>query len=217
MNDGIQSAKSVIPLPGPFGAFYRGLAMGRGGGLAMAFWKLYLTEEKAQSTAISMVGYTYTDLVGSVFTGGQPHIPVAHQASANKQPDNNETQELWIKHVNGWSKNVATLNKSLLVTNQINDTYGVKDDMRQRYVNAVKKLTKAFYRFTVKQVIISYNKKEETRNNLDSATFDHLPKNVVVEVIPNCSINNQDILGMGVYWSNTYKDAVGLTLKCVGC
>nr|GFA16831.1 hypothetical protein [Tanacetum cinerariifolium] len=35
----------------------RGLAMGRGAGFVVAaFWKLYLTEEKAQSTAISIVG-----------------------------------------------------------------------------------------------------------------------------------------------------------------
>lgn len=47
----------------------RGLAMGRAGAPLVTFWTSYLTEAKAQTRAINIVGYTKTVFAGSVFTG----------------------------------------------------------------------------------------------------------------------------------------------------
>ena len=92
-------------------------------------------------------------------------------------------REMEIEHIEAFSD-------SLLITNQINGTYDTKDDRMRKYVQAVKRMANIFKRFSIKQIPRGDNRKADTLSKLASTSFDHLTKEVLVEVLSQRSINN---------------------------
>nr|KAJ0228071.1 hypothetical protein LSAT_V11C100030700 [Lactuca sativa] len=93
------------------------------------------------------------------------------------------------------AKQLAALSDSLFIINQINRTYEAKDSRMHKYLDPVRNLTNTFKCFSIKQIPRGKNARGDALNNLASNTYDHLTKKVLVEVLPERSIDNQ--------WVNT--------------
>nr|KAJ0187504.1 hypothetical protein LSAT_V11C900490490 [Lactuca sativa] len=88
------------------------------------------------------------------------------------------------------AKKLAALSDSVLMINQINGTYEDKDPRMQKYLDAVHSLTNTFKSFSIKQISQGKNGREDTLSKLASTSYDHLTKKVLVEVLPERSIDN---------------------------
>lgn len=62
---------------------------------------------------------------------------------------------------------------------------------KQKYVKSMKHIAETFKHFTLKQISRSKNKREDAISKLAAISFDHLTKEVLVEILPTRSLNNQ--------------------------
>ncbi|GJT78815.1 reverse transcriptase domain-containing protein [Tanacetum coccineum] len=93
-------------------------------------------------------------------------------------------------------KNLQANVDSLLVANQVNRTYVVKEADMIRYLEKVKALTSSFKAFTIKQIPRGKNKKADALSKIASTSFAHLSKQVLVEELKEKSINEVEVLAV---------------------
>ncbi|GJZ09477.1 reverse transcriptase domain-containing protein [Tanacetum coccineum] len=91
-------------------------------------------------------------------------------------------------------KNLAARVDSLLVANQINESYIAKEHNIIQYLEKAKTLISGFNKFSIEQVPRSENKKADAFSMITSTSFAHLTKQVLVEVLKKKSIEEKEIL-----------------------
>ncbi|GJX27179.1 reverse transcriptase domain-containing protein [Tanacetum coccineum] len=89
---------------------------------------------------------------------------------------------------------VAIFLDSQLVVNQIKGTYTAKQLSIKSYLQKVKTALKGFEGYTVEHVRRNQNKKANALSKLASMTFEHLTKEVLVEVLAKRSIEEKEVL-----------------------
>ena len=106
------------------------------------------------------------------------------------------------------AKQLTDLSDSLLVTNQINGMYEAMDPRMQKYLDAVCSLTNTFKKFSIKQIFRGKNARADALSKLASTLYDHLTKKVLVEVLPERSIDIQrvNIVSTTPEWTSPYVD-----------
>ncbi|GKD84226.1 reverse transcriptase domain-containing protein [Tanacetum coccineum] len=80
-------------------------------------------------------------------------------------------------------KNLAARVDSLLVANQINGSYIVKEHNMIQYLEKAKTLISGFNKFSIEQVPISENKKADAFSMITSTSFAKFTKQVLLEVL----------------------------------
>ncbi|XP_076947029.1 uncharacterized protein LOC143618831 [Bidens hawaiensis] len=83
---------------------------------------------------------------------------------------------------------------SMLVANQIEGSYDAKDDKMASYLAQAKALMATFATCKVKHINRSENKQADALSKLASVGFEHLAKDVRIEVLATPSIMNKEIL-----------------------
>ncbi|GKF15460.1 reverse transcriptase domain-containing protein [Tanacetum coccineum] len=91
---------------------------------------------------------------------------------------------------------VAIFLDSQLVVNQIKGTYTAKQLSIKSYLQKVKTALKGFEGYTVEHVRRNQNKKADALSKLASMTFEHLTKEVLVEVLAKRSIEKKEVLNV---------------------
>nr|GEY02830.1 hypothetical protein [Tanacetum cinerariifolium] len=89
---------------------------------------------------------------------------------------------------------VAIFLDSQLVVNQIKGTYAAKQLSIKSYLQKVKAALKGFEGYAVEHVRRNQNKKANALSKLASMTFEHLIKEVLVEVLAKRSIEEKEVL-----------------------
>nr|GEV34120.1 reverse transcriptase domain-containing protein [Tanacetum cinerariifolium] len=89
---------------------------------------------------------------------------------------------------------VAIFIDSQLVVNQIKGTYAAKQLSIKSYLQKVKTALKGFKGYIVEHVGRNQNKKADALSKLASMTFEHLIKEVLVEVLAKISIEEKEVL-----------------------
>nr|GEX10922.1 reverse transcriptase domain-containing protein [Tanacetum cinerariifolium] len=89
---------------------------------------------------------------------------------------------------------VAIFLDSQLVVNQIKGTYAAKQMSIKSYLQKVKTTLKGFEGYTVEHVRRNQNKKADALSKLASMTFEHLTKEVLVEVLAKRLIEENEVL-----------------------
>ncbi|XP_071689090.1 uncharacterized protein [Rutidosis leptorrhynchoides] len=82
---------------------------------------------------------------------------------------------------------------SQLVSNQIKGTFEAKQPTIQQYLSKAKELIEGFKSFDIEHVRRSQNKKADALSKLASLTFEHLAKEVLVEVLEKKSILEEEV------------------------
>ncbi|XP_071739879.1 uncharacterized protein [Rutidosis leptorrhynchoides] len=82
---------------------------------------------------------------------------------------------------------------SQLVSNQIKGTFEAKQPTIQQYLSKAKELIESFKSFDIEHVRRSQNKKADALSKLASLTFEHLAKEVLVEVLERKYILEEEV------------------------
>nr|GEZ67023.1 hypothetical protein [Tanacetum cinerariifolium] len=90
-------------------------------------------------------------------------------------------------------KNVQVNVDSILVANQVLETFVAKEDNMIKYLEIVKGLVNGFTTFSISQVPRSRNKKADALSKIASISFAHLSKQVLVEVLETKSITGKEV------------------------
>ncbi|KAJ0942375.1 putative ribonuclease H [Helianthus annuus] len=85
-------------------------------------------------------------------------------------------------------KNLEADVDSLLVAGQINDQYDAKGDVMALYLEQAKTLLQSFNSFKITHINRSKNKPTDALSKLASTRFQHLVKDVRIEVLKNSSV-----------------------------
>ncbi|GJU87218.1 reverse transcriptase domain-containing protein [Tanacetum coccineum] len=93
-------------------------------------------------------------------------------------------------------KNLQANVDSRLVVNQLNGTYIAKEADMIRYLEKVRALTSSFKAFSIRQVPRSENKKADALSKIESTSFAHLSKQVLVEELKEKSLSEVEILAV---------------------
>ncbi|GKF66599.1 reverse transcriptase domain-containing protein, partial [Tanacetum coccineum] len=89
---------------------------------------------------------------------------------------------------------VAIILDSQLLVNQIKGTFAAKQTSIKDYLQKVKTALRGFEEYIVEHVRRNHNKKADTLSKLTSITFEHLTKEVLVEVLTKRSIEEKEVL-----------------------
>ncbi|GJT25270.1 reverse transcriptase domain-containing protein [Tanacetum coccineum] len=106
-------------------------------------------------------------------------------------------------------KNLQENVDSRLVANQVNGSYVAKDSGMVQYLEKVKTITSNFKEFFIKQVPQSENKKADALSKIESTSFAHLSKQVLMEELKEKSINEKEVLAI--------VEEEGLIRECSDC
>nr|GEW93845.1 hypothetical protein [Tanacetum cinerariifolium] len=90
-------------------------------------------------------------------------------------------------------QNVHVSVDSKLVANQVLGTYLSKEENMVKYLYKVKSLVRGFTNFSISQVPLSKNKKIDALRKIESTSFAHLSKHVLVEVLKDKSIKEKEV------------------------
>ncbi|XP_035834295.1 uncharacterized protein LOC118482752 [Helianthus annuus] len=82
---------------------------------------------------------------------------------------------------------------SMLVAGQINGQYEAKSDIMALYLNQAKTLLQTFYSYKVHHINRSENKPADALSKLASTSFQHLAKDVRIEVLSNPSVPLREV------------------------
>ncbi|GKB17398.1 reverse transcriptase domain-containing protein, partial [Tanacetum coccineum] len=89
--------------------------------------------------------------------------------------------------------NVHVRVDSKLVANQVLGAYVAKEENMVKYLEKAKNLIKGFANFSISQVPRSKNKKADALSKIASTSFAHLPKQVLVKVLKEKSIQEKEV------------------------
>ena len=104
---------------------------------------------------------------------------------------------------------LTAMSDSLLVANQFNGEYDVKDDRMRKYLDCVKSLASRLSEFSITQIPRSKNRKADALSKLASTSFDHLSKRVLVETLHERSIDSKTVATIedqGPNWMTPYVE-----------
>ncbi|GKE36267.1 reverse transcriptase domain-containing protein [Tanacetum coccineum] len=90
-------------------------------------------------------------------------------------------------------RNVHVGVDSKLVANQVLGTYVAKEENMVKYLEKSKSLISCFTNFSISQVPRSKNKKADALSKIESTSFAHLSKQVLVEVLKEKSIQEKEV------------------------
>ncbi|GJY13463.1 reverse transcriptase domain-containing protein [Tanacetum coccineum] len=90
--------------------------------------------------------------------------------------------------------NLAILVDSQLLVNQIKGIYATKQPAIREYLQRTKETLRRFRSYTIKHIRRNQNKKADALSKLASMTFEHLTKEVLVEVLARRSIAEKEVL-----------------------
>ncbi|GKB54766.1 reverse transcriptase domain-containing protein [Tanacetum coccineum] len=93
-------------------------------------------------------------------------------------------------------KNLQANVDSRLVANQVNGTYVAKEVDMIRYLEKVRTLASSFKAFSIRQVPRNENKKADALSKIESTSFAHLSKQVLVEELKEKSIGEVEVLAV---------------------
>ncbi|XP_022013788.1 uncharacterized protein LOC110913248 [Helianthus annuus] len=82
---------------------------------------------------------------------------------------------------------------SMLVAGQINGQYEAKGDIMALYLSQAKTLLQTFYSYKVHHINRSENKPADAPSKLESTSFQHLAKDVRIEVLSNPSVPLREV------------------------
>ncbi|XP_022031141.1 uncharacterized protein LOC110932090 [Helianthus annuus] len=91
------------------------------------------------------------------------------------------------------AKHVEASTDSQLVVKQYQGEYEAKDSTMAQYVAKVKEAAKAFRTFKLEYIPRGRNRKSDALSKLASVAFDHLAKEVKVEVLTSSSLNTAEV------------------------
>ncbi|XP_035837062.1 uncharacterized protein LOC118484990 [Helianthus annuus] len=91
------------------------------------------------------------------------------------------------------AKQVEASTDSQLVVKQYQGEYEAKDSTMAQYVAKVKEAAKAFRTFKLEYIPRGRNRKSDALSKLASVAFDHLAKEVKVEVLTSSSLNTAEV------------------------
>ncbi|GJT82102.1 reverse transcriptase domain-containing protein [Tanacetum coccineum] len=89
---------------------------------------------------------------------------------------------------------LANFIDSQLLVNQIKGTYAAKQPTIREYLQKTKEALKGFDSYTTEHIQRNQNKKANALSKLSSMTFEHLTKEVLVEVLSKRSIEEKEII-----------------------
>ncbi|GJT91539.1 reverse transcriptase domain-containing protein [Tanacetum coccineum] len=87
-------------------------------------------------------------------------------------------------------------------------TFAAKQASIKEYLQKVKTALKGFEDYTVEHVRMNQNKKADTLSKLASMTFEHLKKEVLVEVLTKRSIEEKEVLKVDTHERNSWMDPI---------
>nr|GEV73163.1 reverse transcriptase domain-containing protein [Tanacetum cinerariifolium] len=93
-------------------------------------------------------------------------------------------------------KNLIAKVESRLVANQINGSYGAKEQSMIQYLEKSRALISNLKTFLIEQVPRSKNKKADAQSKMASTRFAHLTKQVLVEILKNKSTEKREVLAI---------------------
>ncbi|GJV56333.1 reverse transcriptase domain-containing protein [Tanacetum coccineum] len=127
-------------------------------------------------------------------------------------------------------KDIHDFVDSKLVASQVKGSYEAKGERMIKYREKVLELVGAFNRFRIIYIPREENKKADALSKLAAVQFDHLSKEVLVEVLNESSVVAQEevLLGsidevvakamnLGYYWPSMYRDVSELIRACDDC
>ncbi|GJR12087.1 reverse transcriptase domain-containing protein [Tanacetum coccineum] len=82
---------------------------------------------------------------------------------------------------------------SKLVASQVEGSYEAKGKRMIKYREKVLELASAFNRFRITHILRAENRKADALSKLAAVQFDHLSKEVLVEVLNKCSVEAQEV------------------------
>ncbi|GJZ94287.1 reverse transcriptase domain-containing protein, partial [Tanacetum coccineum] len=92
------------------------------------------------------------------------------------------------------NKQQSKIRNSQLLVNQIKGTYAAKQPTIREYLLKTKEALRDFDSYTIEHIRRNQNKKVDALSKLASMTFEHLTKELLVEVLPKRSIEEKEIL-----------------------
>ncbi|GKF76502.1 reverse transcriptase domain-containing protein [Tanacetum coccineum] len=90
-------------------------------------------------------------------------------------------------------KSLAIFVDSQLMVNQIKGLFKAKKLTIKQYLKRVKEVLKGFDNYTIEHIQRNQNKKADAIRKLASMTFEHLTKEVLVEVLAKRSTSDKEI------------------------
>ncbi|GJX17832.1 reverse transcriptase domain-containing protein [Tanacetum coccineum] len=103
---------------------------------------------------------------------------------------------------------VSIILDSQLLVNQIKGTFAAKQTSIKDYLQKVKTAIRGFEEYTVEHVRRNQNKKADALSKLTSMTFEHLTKEVLVEVLTKRSIEEKEVLKVDMQERKTWMDPI---------
>ncbi|KAK1409583.1 hypothetical protein QVD17_36110 [Tagetes erecta] len=100
------------------------------------------------------------------------------------------------------AKRIKAYVDSLLIANQVSGEYEAKDESMAKYLDRAKTLLQAFDAYEVIHIPRSKNKKADALSKLASVVFEHLAKDVRVEVLRRPSVQMTDVCVVDVAIDN---------------
>ncbi|KAK1433246.1 hypothetical protein QVD17_10155 [Tagetes erecta] len=100
------------------------------------------------------------------------------------------------------AKRIKAYVDSLLIANQVSGEYEAKDESMAKYLDRAKTLLQAFDAYEVIHIPRSKNKKADALSKLASVVFEHLAKDVRVEVLRRPSVQMTDVCVVDVAVDN---------------
>ncbi|GKE43407.1 reverse transcriptase domain-containing protein [Tanacetum coccineum] len=127
-------------------------------------------------------------------------------------------------------KDIHAFVDSKLVASQVEGSYEAKGERMIKYREKVLELAGAFNRFRITYIPREENRKADALSKLAAVQFDHLSKEVLVEVLNGRSVEAQEevLLGsidevvakamnLGYYWPSMHRDVSELIRACDDC
>ncbi|GKC83376.1 reverse transcriptase domain-containing protein [Tanacetum coccineum] len=90
--------------------------------------------------------------------------------------------------------NLAIFVDSQLLVNQVKGIYAAKQPAIREYLQRTKETLRRFRSYTIEHIRRNQNKKADALSKLASMTFEHLTKEVLVEVLARMSIEEKEVL-----------------------
>ena len=152
-----------------------------------AMWTLYTDE--ASSADGSGAGIILTSPLGDKSTYA---LRFDFKCSNNEAEYEALLAGMRLAHSMGVTK-LEAKGDSLLVANQFNGLYEAKEIHIKKYLDKVKTLAAKFQVFRIMQVPRTKNKEADALSKLASVVFHHLTKKVLVEILPQRTIDEEII------------------------
>ncbi|GJV95220.1 reverse transcriptase domain-containing protein [Tanacetum coccineum] len=103
---------------------------------------------------------------------------------------------------------VVIFRDSQFLVNQIKGTFAAKQTSIKDYLQNIKTTLRGFEEYTVEHVRKNQNKKADTLSKLASMTFEHLTKEVLVEILTKRSILEKEILKVDMLDRKSWMDLI---------